>query len=348
MLRAPRGRALLGAAALALAVCVVVYMTIVVVLGRQVLSFPGSNGMDEARVEAFDLYETAEESKCFHCDALESVEPIPNVVHFTWGLVPESRMSFINYLAVRSALETIRPDALKIHYAYLAEDDVWLQRLLEQYNGSSVTLVSHDMAAEYPRQVMQRWQVSHLADVLRLDVLYGEGGIYLDMDVISLRPFDTLRGCHRDVVLGHEGGSRHGLCNAVILARPNAAFLARWIGSYGSFSPKQWNYHSVLLPKKLQLAPENTRLVCPLSPTAFFWPTWTDRHVRYMHEPISDDDAAALDLLLAATGGSIYPNQLAYHAWSQVAWSPYLQHLTPKIVKEKNTRFNVMVRRFVS
>lgn len=302
---------------------------------------------DERRVESYDFQQTAEEISCFSGVANSSISPIPNVVHFTWGLAPGSisRMSFMNYLAIRSALESLRPDELKLHYAYLDENDPWLMRIREKHH---ITLVQHDMAREYPEQVKQRWKVSHLADALRLDILFKEGGIYLDMDVISLRPFDDIRHGERDVVLGHEGGDRRGLCNAVILARPNASFIARWIESYRDFSPGEWNYHSVLLPKKLQSMPEHRTQVCPLSPTAFFWPTWTKKHVRYLHEPISDEEAEELERMVEANGGGLYANQLAYHAWNQVARSPYLQHLTPEIVRDKNTRFNVLVRRFVN
>lgn len=66
-----------------------------------------------------------------------------------------------------------------------------------------------------------------------------------------------------------------------------------------------------------------------------------------MHEPITDAEAEELEQTMDANGGGLYANQLAYHAWNQVALSPYLQYLTPEIVRESNTRFNVMVRRFV-
>jgi hypothetical protein len=66
-----------------------------------------------------------------------------------------------------------------------------------------------------------------------------------------------------------------------------------------------------------------------------------------MHEPITKDEALELEMILDANGGSLYPDQLAYHAWNQMAWEEYLQRLTPEIVRERDTRFNVMVRRFL-
>lgn len=181
---------------------------------------------------------------------------------------------------------------------------------------------------------------------MRLDLIHNEGGVYMDMDVILLRSFDRFRYNERDIILGYEGGDRHGLCNAVIVGRKNASFVTRWMESYIDFKPfNEWNYHSVILPKKLGEA--HLDEICMLSPTAFFWPTWTDSHIRYMHEEISESEATQVEDVIRRNGGGLYPNQLAYHAWSQVAWDPYLQHLTPNVVLTRNTRFNILARRFL-
>lgn len=66
-----------------------------------------------------------------------------------------------------------------------------------------------------------------------------------------------------------------------------------------------------------------------------------------MHEPITRDEAREMENLLDVNGGAIYPDQLAYHAWSQVARTEYLEKLTPEIVNEEDTRFNILVRQFL-
>lgn len=290
----------------------------------------------EAKVERYNFQETIEEAACFNGSDLSN--PIPNVVHFIWG-IRNPEMNFITYLAIRSALMSLRPDTLKIHYEELNMDNVWFQKLRD-----NVTLVHHDMALEYPKQVQEKWQVSHLADVLRLDILRQEGGIYFDTDAIALQSFDSLRHNARDVILGHEGGNRHGFCNAVIVARQDASFLHQWIESYRDFSVGEWNYHSVILPK--QMASDFPDQVCPLAPSVFFWPTWTINHIEFMHESITADEAKKVEDQLRIYGGGLHSGQLAYHAWNQVARHD-LKQLTPDIVRDKNTRFNIMVRRFL-
>lgn len=162
---------------------------------------------------------------------------------------------------------------------------------------------------------------------------------------IALKSFDILLHNQRDVIWVYEGVDRHGLCNAIIFSRPDGAFLGQWIEGYNDFVPSEWNYHSVLLPKEISLYQPSQ--ICTLAPTVFFWLTWTHRHIRFMHEDLSEEEIVEAKKLLDAHGGALYSNQLAYHAWSQVAREEYLDSLTPELAKEKDTRFNLMVRRFL-
>ena len=89
-------------------------------------------------------------------------------------------------------------------------------------------------------------------------MLIAHGGIYLDLDVVVVRPFAPLLRAGHDFVMGKEGdvdaGGFHGLCNAVMLARPNASFALRWLERYrdfGSGHGDAWSYHSVQLPALL-------------------------------------------------------------------------------------------------
>ena len=42
--------------------------------------------------------------------------------------------------------------------------------------------------------------------------------------------------------------------------------------------------------------------------------------------------------------GAMYPNQLAYHAWGNIARREYLSNLSPDILLGVQTRFNILLR----
>jgi hypothetical protein len=168
---------------------------------------------------------------------------IPNVVHFVFGLQStNATFSFINYVAIASVLFIQRPEKVILHCYYEPVGIYWemVQKYVEIHKVHLVRSIFGNKIENY----------AHMADVIRLEVLLKHGGIYLDIDVITLRPYDPYLGY--EMVMGHEGkNGRIGLCNAVILAIPNSRFLKRWYESYKSFNHEQWNYHSVILPLKL-------------------------------------------------------------------------------------------------
>lgn len=290
----------------------------------------------EKRVERFDFKVTELEETCFYSN-IDSTDAIPKVVHVIW--LNNTELNFISYLTVRSALISLQPDRINLHITDLNEQNEWFIKVRE-----NVTLVQHDLDAEYGQQIKDEWQIPHIADLLRLDTMAKEGGIYLDMDVIALRSFDNLLGCEKDLILGNEGGDRHGLCNAIIISRSGSSFVKRWRESYSTFATNEWNYHSVKLPKELSSFYHDE--ICTVSPSVFYWPTWTKSHIRYMHEPITQSEVQNFEDTIIDNGGGMYPDQLAYHAWSQVA-STYLKDLSPEKVDSQNTRFNILVRRFI-
>jgi mannosyltransferase OCH1-like enzyme len=294
---------------------------------------------------AFDRYNfdiTDVEKKCLpeNIKPIAGQRPIPNVVHF--AILAPVDIPFLVYLAIRAALISLNPDAVQLHhFPGINKASKYLRILLKD---ERVHLVSHDEQA-LRRKMSKSNHLAHLADAIRLEIMQTSGGIYLDTDVYALQSLSHLRHAQQEVVLGHEGANRAGLCPGVILARPQSSFIQRWIDSYATFRAGEWNEHSVLMPKKLALERPWEALTC--SPHTFFYPTWTAKDVRWIHEPLAETEVEITKELLRHNNGSLFEGQLAYHAWNNAAWKKYLSRLDERTVKEENTRFNMLVRRFL-
>jgi hypothetical protein len=287
----------------------------------------------EQRVAWWDGRDTEEEQSCLdHNESSKS--PIPHVVHYIHLGTKEKPASipYRTYLAIKAAIIRMKPDQIKLHIYRDGFDtsNIWWQALSEY-----VTLVEHDRDSMHGphNRPLEEFLVQHQADFLRLDILYEEGGIYLDTDVFPLKSFAGILSNDRDIVMGHEGGNRYGLGNAVIAARPRSKFVRKWIDSYSTFNKWVWNYHSIRLPKLLQV--ENPNLICALGPSAFFWPTWAAVHHPFMHSPLSEDEIVELHEQMAEYKGAMFANQLAIHL--KVGVEPEDRML-------EETRFNILMR----
>lgn len=188
---------------------------------------------------------------------------IPNRIHFIFGLEVDfggKPFRFIHYLAIRSAWEVNRPEEIVVHFLYEPFGRWW--EAAKTY--VSLRRIHSRIGSSQPEHF------AHKADLLRLEILEREGGIYLDIDTFCINSFRPIRD--NSVVLGIEPNV--GLCNAVILARAHSRFLAQWVREYETFDETIWNFHGVRLPYFLSKQYPDDIHVEPEG--SFFFPTYED------------------------------------------------------------------------
>lgn len=199
---------------------------------------------------------------------------IPNMIHFIFGMDEQfggKPFSYIHYLAVRSAIAVNKPDQVILHYAFEPRTEWW--EAIKPY----VVLNRLTPPTSVFGKPVQHF--AHRSDILRLEIMRSEGGIYLDMDVFCVCSLGPLRS--HSLVMGVE--LNQGLCNAVILAEPKAPFLDFWIDSYRNFDQELWSYHSVRVPYRLAKTYPN--LIKVVDEYAFFFPMYDDPFSSLLWDP---------------------------------------------------------------
>ena len=287
---------------------------------------------------------------------------IPKIIHFIY--VGGRPFSFVHFLAIYTAMKVNRPERIYFHHTEEPAGEWWaLARPLVTMNRVPPVTEVFGNPVTY---------LAHKADVIRLEVLRQHGGIYLDLDVICINPFAPL--LQHAVVMGIEPGT--GLCNAVILAQPQAPFIERWQAHYRTFDAQQWNHHSVVLPGKM--AKETPELIHIADKYNFFYPTHNDPVHAYLWGVRPSLKALALRmgknaLKLAAmwvarngdpikrayyqTFHGLRGNEWHYrrarkscsiHLWEGLWGEPYLKQLGPDYLKNSNANFARLMRDILS
>jgi hypothetical protein len=253
--------------------------------------------------------------------------------------------SLVHYLSVKSAVELNKPAAAFFHYQYEPQGEWWEK--------AKPLLTLNKVLA--PESIMgnKLYHVAHQADVVRLQMLKEHGGIYLDLDTISVRPLTGL--LNNSFAIGQELKPRWvpknwrqklknklglikteegatGLCNAVLLAEKNSEFVNRWLAEYQTFRSqgrdKYWNEHSVQKPERL--ATEYPELITQLNPYAFHYPLYDTAGLKMMFEEVHE-----------------FPDAYLHHLWESFAWNKYLSKLTTEIINKEDTTYNLIARRFL-
>lgn len=178
--------------------------------------------------------------------------------HFVFGLKPQTEpFHLMHYLCLQSCRRLHPLSVLHLHYRHLPHGPWW--------DKIAPYLTLHQVEGQTPGYAPERYQHSsegrlieqaglsyaHESDFIRLQALLEHGGIYADMDTLFVRPYPDALFQH-DCVLGEEstypdtdtGIHRPSLCNAVIMARARAPFVAQWLDMAKENFDGTWSRHS--------------------------------------------------------------------------------------------------------
>jgi hypothetical protein len=82
------------------------------------------------------------------------------------------------------------------------------------------------------------------ADVLRLNILYEKGGVYLDLDMLIIKNFENIINSGKDLYISKENKEGTGLINSFIASKPNNGFIKLWLESFKTgLRVEKWAYH---------------------------------------------------------------------------------------------------------
>lgn len=222
----------------------------------------------------------------------------PKVVHFIFGLSPTfggRPFNIMHTVAVRSVAERFRPDEIMFHYQYEPQN--------EFYNQIKSLLTPRPLVAPDCYGSRPVTHFAHKSDIVRLEALRDFGGVYLDLDTITMASLDPI--LNYSFTIGIQGAAPvQGLCNAVMAAAPGDGFVTDWLTRYENFSSDSWDLFSVKLPYLLWRSGKYSFNVEAYD--RFHWPLWTDSGLKMMFEENHQ-----------------FPNALCHHLWESNSFPKY-------------------------
>lgn len=250
---------------------------------------------------------------------------IPNIFHFVFGLAEQTEeFNLIHYLSLKSCIEVNNPDMINFYYKYEPFGKYW------DMIKPKLNLIEVEPPTEIYGIPIKHY--AHQADIIRLQVLIEDGGVYADIDTLFINPYPDELFSH-DFVMGKQGNE--GLCNALMMSAPYSYFTQKWLHDHqfcfkgGAPGSTGWCTHSVYYP--LKLSKENPNDIHIESPSSFFKLLY---HQEDLYKLFKED----IEL-----SDSVY----SMHLWETVSWDNYLSELTPEKIKNEDTTFNKIVRKLL-
>lgn len=193
-------------------------------------------------------------------------------IFFLYGFSKKSHFGLMQYLSVCSALSSQPEAKIFVFYIYEPSGEYWSKIPSEV---ELIQIIDFDFFG-----IAHLKHFAHKADIVRLLLLKNIGGLYLDIDTISMRKLDELFDSKpvMGIQLIPENGEIRGLCNAVMSSPKNNAFIKIWLKNYRTFKSSgqgiSWDEHSVRLPWKI--SQQHPQLIKILAPSELFQILWFD------------------------------------------------------------------------
>ncbi|XP_062569678.1 uncharacterized protein LOC134231727 [Saccostrea cucullata] len=171
---------------------------------------------------------------------------IPKIVHLVW--YREKEMDFMMYLSLRSVMTILKPEKVFIHGDNLLHGKYFDKfkrdpRLHTVYREVPDTIFGHKVL-----------YTQHKSDIIRADVLLKYGGIYMDWDVLWLKPIDDLIDKGYDAIFNFDHMTRNGYPDVinlgVFLAKQHSHFVKFWQDSLVNYRSEDFYHNALELPYK--------------------------------------------------------------------------------------------------
>jgi hypothetical protein len=223
---------------------------------------------------------------------------VPKVIHFVFGLSADfggRPFNIMHMLAVRSAAERFRPEQMFFHHEFEPDNAFFreVKSLLTLMPTKAPTRTSGNAPGHF----------AHPVDIVRLQTLKEFGGVYLDLDTITVASLDPLLSS--SFTIGLQGKTPlEGFGNAVMAAAPQDPFVTAWLARYDDLAAAPGDCSSVQLPYLMWRSGKFSANVKDYD--YFHWPYCDDPGLRMMFEE-----------------DHIFDRALLHHLWEKKSFPKY-------------------------
>lgn len=150
-------------------------------------------------------------------------EEIPKIIHILF--FGETDFYNFHHRCIHSMLQ------------YMPDYEIWIHNSKEPVNNKywddikrHITIKKTEVPQQYDGYDLKYFQ--YKADVLRLEVLYNYGGVYLDLDMLIVKPFHDVFKSGHSFYISKEKQGQDCLINAFLASKPKNEFIKLWLNEF--------------------------------------------------------------------------------------------------------------------
>ena len=188
------------------------------------------NGVNDGESELPDFIKQTSIEKLAALYPKDPCAEIPKIIHLLY--FGETEFYNFHHRCVHAMVQYMPDYDIRI---YNAKEPVGNKYWDDIKSQARVSIHKIDPPVYYDGFELKHFQ--YKADVVRLELLYEHGGVYLDLDMLIARPFHDVFASGHSFYISEEcknGGGNGALINAFLAAKPKNEFIKVWLNSFKS------------------------------------------------------------------------------------------------------------------
>ncbi len=157
----------------------------------------------------------------------EICSEIPKIIHILF--FGETEFYNFHHRCLHSMMQYMPDYEIWIHNSKEPENNKYWNNIKKQKN---VKIIKTVVPQHFDGFELKHFQ--YKADVVRLEVLYNHGGVYLDLDMIIVKPFHEVFQSGHSFYISKERQGHDCLINAFLASKPKNEFLKIWLNAFKS------------------------------------------------------------------------------------------------------------------
>jgi FkbM family methyltransferase len=194
---------------------------------EEIVDTPSPAGVNDGESE---LPDHIKESSIANLGMLYPKDPcaeIPRVIHLLY--FGETEFYNFHHRCVHSMLQYMPNYEIRIYNSKEPVNNKYWDDIKAQ---AGVRILKIDVPQFFDGFELKHFQ--YKADVVRLELLYEHGGVYLDLDMVITRPFDQVFKSGHSFYISEERTNCRSLINAFLAAKPKNEFIKLWLNEFKS------------------------------------------------------------------------------------------------------------------
>ena len=185
------------------------------------------NGVNDGESELPDTIKQSSIDKLVTLYPTDPCAEIPKIIHLLY--FGETEFYNFHHRCVHSMIQYMPDYDIRIYNAKEPVGNRYWDDIKKQ---ARVSIHKIDPPVFYDGFELKHFQ--YKADVVRLELLYEHGGVYLDLDMLIVRPFDEVFASGHSFYISEERAGIRSLINAFLAAKPKNEFIKLWLDSFKS------------------------------------------------------------------------------------------------------------------